>query len=195
MLSLAGIAPERWKTVRRLICRRRRQAFACVRRGFLGDSASGGNFLIFFGDKGFVSLCIHQLGKLCLIGKLDANHHGRHVWVGVLLLWSGFQVGVGLYYFAGDGRVDFAYGFYRFDRAKRFSSLNFGAWFWKFNEHDVAEFVLSVIGDSDGADAVFGIDPFVLCSVAIRRWISLGFLSVIYPGPAHCWTVDFFARL
>jgi hypothetical protein len=55
-------------------------------------------------------------------------------------------------------------------------SLQMRADLWQFDEDDVAEFILRVVGDSDRACITFNFDPFMILRVAEICWIH--FLSL-----------------
>ena len=62
-----------------------------------------------------------------------------------------------------------------------------GADFRHFDEDHVAEFVLGVVGDADGADVAFHVDPLVVFRVAIiAGYILTPFWSAIYAVEAAC---------
>src|SRR4051794_20648047 len=59
------------------------------------------------------------------------------------------QRGIHLDDLAGNGTVELGDGLDRFDLAEALMGVEPVAWFGKSDEHDVAQFTLSVVGNSD----------------------------------------------
>jgi len=68
--------------------------------------------------------------------------------------------------FARNRRVNVRHGFYRFDRAKRLALLDVRAHFRKIDINDVAQFLLRMVCDADGAHVARDAHPLVLLGVA-----------------------------
>ena len=81
----------------------------------------------------------------------NANQPALAVGIRIHRFRSGHQCRIRFDHFAGDGTEDLRDGLHRFNRPEWFSGFHFGAHFREFDEHDIAEFILCVVGDTDGA--------------------------------------------
>ena len=82
--------------------------------------------------------------------------------------------GVGFGHFAGHRRINLADGLHRFHRAEHLPGRDLRADRGHFHEHDVAQFMLRVVGDSDRAGVAGHFDPLVFLGVAIVAWVHYG---------------------
>src|SRR5258708_20567642 len=103
---------ECWKRAHRSIQRQWRKAFPGARRGFWGDSASGGSVLGLIGDERFVSGGIHQRFQFRGIGKAHLDEPSGVVGIGIYFFWHVMKVAVGLNDFSGNRRINVLYRFY-----------------------------------------------------------------------------------
>ena len=89
-----------------------------------------------------------------------------------LLIFSGRgrQFAVHLGHGAGGRRVQIRDRLHRFHRAKRLAGGDLGADFGQFDENDVAQRLLGVVGDADGGVLAVGFDPLVLFGVFEVGW-------------------------
>src|SRR5258708_18380308 len=81
---------------------------------------------------------------------------------------------------AGGGCEQIGDSLNRFDRAECLAGSDVGADFRQFDENDVSQRLLSVIGDADGGRTAIGFDPLVLFGVLPIRWISHIFLPSLW---------------
>ena len=91
----------------------------------------------------------------------------------VQLLGSVGERLVDLDHFARNRRVDIRHGFHGLDRAERSALLDACADLRQIDVDDIAEFLLRVIGDADGADVAFDRDPLVFLRVPKVFWIHV----------------------
>ena len=74
----------------------------------------------------------------------------------------GRQCLIDLDHFAGDRRIDVGSGFHKLNDGGYFRFLQVAADLRQFDEHDIAELRLCVIGNADGCDIAFDAEPFVI---------------------------------
>ena len=75
---------------------------------------------------------------------------------------------------AGDRRIDLRHGLHRLDRAGLVAVFERVTDFRQLDEDHLTELALGEVGDPDGADVVFEVDPLVLLGVGgIRQGCRL----------------------
>ena len=105
---------------------------------------------------------IHQAAEFALVRNLQLEEPGLAAGVGIHQRGLGGERLVDLEHFARDRRVDVGGGLDRFDHGGGFRLLQAAADLGQFDEHDVAELRLRVIGDADGGDIALDAEPFVV---------------------------------
>jgi len=66
---------------------------------------------------------------------------------------------------AADGRVDIGDGLDRFHHSESLAGGNLGADLGQFNENDVPQRFLGMVGDANGTDIIFDQNPFMIFGV------------------------------
>jgi len=142
-----------------------------ARQDSSGDNASGRRFLFLFLDKRFVRSGVEQGTGFGGVAELHLDQPARAVRIGV----NGFglvpQYRIRFHDIAARRSIDFADGFHGFDGAKNLPGSDFRPSRGQLDEHDIAQFVLRVIGDADRCDIALHFNPFVLFGVTKLCWI------------------------
>lgn len=114
---------------------------------------SGDEFLVCLGGEEFLDL----VG----VGEFEFKDPSFAVGVGVDEGGVGFDFGVGFDNFSGDWGVDVGGGFDGFDDGGGVAEIDFFVEGGEFDEDDVGEFGLGVVGDANGGGVAFEAEPFV----------------------------------
>jgi len=117
---------------------------------------------------------IHQAVEFAFVGDLHLEKPRLAAGVGIDQSRLGGERVIDLDYFARDWRVDVGGGLDGFDHRGGFRLLQAAADLRQFDEHDVAELRLRVIGDADGGDVALDGEPFVVVGEQRRHDKSSG---------------------
>src|SRR6266481_772505 len=143
------------------ISRRSRSDFGKYRKGL---SCAGIPNLVFGSLGSYVVLIIFRGEKfLNFVGsrQFDFNKPGVAVRVFVQFFGRSGKQPIYFHNFAGYWRVNVGDRLHGFHRGHGLALLHGGAHLWKIDIHDIAEFLLSVIRDSDDAGVAFHSDPLM----------------------------------
>jgi hypothetical protein len=116
--------------------------------------------------KALVGGGVHERGEFVRVVEADLDHPTGAVRVFVDQLGRGVEFVVQSGHFAGERGEQVGDGLDRFDRAEGVVAGDGRADGGQFDVDDVAEFVLGVRGDADGAFLAVNPDPFVFPGVA-----------------------------
>mmetsp|Transcript_4209 Transcript_4209/g.10926 ORF Transcript_4209/g.10926 Transcript_4209/m.10926 type:complete len:206 (-) Transcript_4209:117-734(-) len=132
---------------------------ASMARDGRGSSRAASSLL---GAEGLVASGIHELVQLARVGELDLRHPAvclrRRVDQRRLVV----ERLVDLHDLTRHRRVDVARSLDRLDRAHRVILLDARAHLGQIDEDNVAQLLLRVVGDANGADVALNLDPLVV---------------------------------
>src|SRR5713226_4769241 len=119
-----------------------------------------------------VSGLIHQAAEFALVCDLQLEKPRLAGGIRIDQRRLGCERAVDFQYFARNRRVDVGCRLDRFDYGGGFRLLQAAADLGQFDEHDVAELRLRIIGDADGGDVALDAEPFMVGGVKRRHFGS-----------------------
>src|SRR5690242_8047582 len=135
-------------------------ASVSARSGPMWRGTNGAAFMS-FSDERAVGCRVEKFSRLGGRGELDLHHPAGAVRILVNRFRGLFEGGIDLDDLARNRREEIGNGLHRLDRAERLALLDLLPLRREFDEHNVAQLALRVIGDADDAHGALGADPLV----------------------------------